>query len=341
MASNRKVVLAERPRYIIPTARCFRVEEAAEPEPGDEGVVVETHWLGMEPYLLGKVKRSAGQAPVGIGDAMEGPAVGRVIASNDSRFQEGDRVTGQWHWADRAQARAHYVRKLPDGLAQESHALGALGYTGFGAWLSVGHLGAAQPGETVVVGAATGGLGQMVGQMAKIRGYRAIGVAGGAAKCRIATEQLGFERCLDRHANRNLDGELSEACGKGVDVYVDVVGGRLFHTIWPLLNLKARVIIAGLMSVYAMQGRPEPIDRSMAMLSDINVKRITVSGLVVFDHMTTLYSAFKQEMLAWLQSGQVKPMEHVTEGLENAPDALQAVFEGRNLGKALVKVAID
>ena len=339
MAGNRRVVLAERPRYIIPTARCFRMEEAAEPEPGEGGIVVETRWLGMEPYLLGKVKRSSGQAPVGRGEAMEGPGVGRVIASRDSRYAEGDLVTGLWPWADRAQTTAHYVRKLPDGLARDSHALGALGYTGFGAWLSVGPLGAARAGETVVVGAATGGLGQMVGQMAALRGYRAVGIAGGAAKCQIATERLGFEVCLDRHSNRNLDAELAEACKDGIDVYVEVVGGRLFHTLWPLLNLRARVVVAGLMSVYAMQGRPEPIDRSMAMLSDINVKRIQVMGLVVFDHMATLYSAFKQEMLGWLQSGQIQPMEHVSQGLESAPEALQAVFEGRNLGKSVVQVS--
>lgn len=338
MASNRQIVLAERPRYVIPTSRCFRLQDAPEPEVGDKGIVVETQWLGMEPYLLGKVKRAQGPAPIGLGEPMEGPGVGRVTASTDPRFAEGDLVTGMWQWADRARTTAHYVRKVPDSLQQKSHALGALGYTGFGAWLSVGELGAAQAGETVVVGAATGGLGQMIGQMAKIRGYRAVGLAGGGAKCEVATRDLGFDHCIDRHGNRHLEGQLREACQQGVDVYVDVVGGRLFHTVWQMLNRKARVVVAGLMSVYAMQGRPEAIDHSMSMLSDINTKRISVVGMVVFDHMSTLYSSFKQEMLGWLGSGQVKPLEHISNGLESAPEALQSVFEGRKLGKSVVQV---
>lgn len=338
MDATRRVVLHERPRYVIPTARCFRVVESPAPEPGEGDILIRTQWLGIEPYLLGKVKRASGQAPVRLGDPMEGPAVGQVLASRHPDFAEGDRVTGLWAWSERALSDAHHIRKLPGELRHSSHALGALGYTGFGAWLSVGDLGAARPGDTVVVGAATGGLGQMVGQMAAIRGYRAVGIAGGPEKCRIASERFGFETCIDRHHNPDFAAQLAAACPNGIDVYVEVIGGRLFHTVWPLLNRGARVVVAGLMAEYSLDGHAETADRSMQMLSDINLKRIRLLGLVVFDHMSTRYSAFKKDMLDWLANDRIRPMEYVVEGLENAPDALQGVFEGRNLGKSVVHV---
>ncbi len=336
MQENQTVVLVERPRFFIPTAKCFRVEEGPVPVLKSGEIQIRTHWLGMEPYLLGKVKRR-GKAPIPLGGAMEGPAVGVVAASEHSEYAPGDRVTGLWSWAKLAVALSPYIRKLPAMLEQESYALGALGYTGFGAWLATGYLGRAGPGDTVVIGAASGGMGQMVGQMAKLRGYRAVGIAGTAEKCALATDRFGFDQCLNRHS-RTLSEELRQACPNGIDLYIEVVGGHVFEAAWALLNLNARVVSAGLMAVYSGRESSNGPDRSMMMLNDINLKRLQVRGMVVLDYMTTHYSQFKKEMLAWLAGGQIKPFEYVVEGLENAPSALQCIFEGKNLGKTVVKV---
>lgn len=338
MDSNRRIVLAERPRYIIPTANCFRLEKAEMPAPADGEVLIRTQWLGMEPYLLGKVKRSSGQAPVQLGDVMVGPAVGRIEVSRHSEYAPGDLVTGLWGWAEHAISDRNHIRKLPADLRHSSHMIGALGYSGFGAWLAVNELGAAQPGETVVIGAATGGMGQIVGQLAKLRGYRAVGIAGGVEKCQLAVERFGFEACVDRRS-RTFAEDLKSACGKGIDVYVETIGGKAFNAALPLLNLRARVVVAGLMSLYAAQALPDGPDRTMILLNDVNLKRLQIKGLVVFDYMKTHFSEFKREMLGWLESGQIKPLENIVDGLEHAPDALQSVFEGRNLGKTVVRVA--
>jgi NADPH-dependent curcumin reductase len=338
MQTHRRIVLAERPRYITPTANCFRLETSPVPDLRDGEVLLKTHWLGMEPYLLGKVKRASGPAPVQLGQTMVGPAVGEVELSRHADYRAGDRVTGLWGWEEHAITQPRYIRKLPSELTRPSHALGALGYSGFGAWLALTDLAAAEPGETVVVGAATGGMGQMVGQIARLRGLRAVGIAGGVEKCRLAEDRFGFDACVDRHSRHFAD-ELRSACGRGVDVYVETLGGKAFDAVLPLMNLRGRMIIAGLMALYAAQGLPDGPDRTMLLLNEINLRRLQVKGLVVFDHMKTRYSEFKREMLGWLASGEVTPLESVFEGLEHAPQALQWVFEGRNLGKTVVHVA--
>lgn len=339
MQSNRRIVLEERPRYIIPTANCFRMEDCAIAQPGVGELLVKTQWLGMEPYLLGKVKRASAQAnPIKLGEPMVGPAVGRVETSNHPDYAPGDLVYGLWSWQDFALTSGAYVRRIPADLPSPSMALGALGYSGFGAYLSLLELGAAKPGETVVIGAASGGMGQILGQIARLKGIRAVGVAGGPEKCRLAVERFGFAACIDRR-ERRIPEQLKAACPKGIDVYVETVGGWLFEGALPLLNLRARVVVCGLMSMYAAAGLPDGPDRTMLLLNEINLKRLEVKGLVVFDHMKQRYSDFKREMIGWLNSGQVKPLEWVVEGLEHAPGALQSVFEGKNRGKTVVKVA--
>lgn len=337
MDTNRSIVLAERPRYVIPTANCFRLERGPAPSPADGQVLLRTQWLGMEPYLLGKVKRASGQAPVKLGEVMVGPAVGRVEASKHPEYGPGDVVTGLWGWQDHALSDSAYIRKVPADLGQTSYMVGALGYSGFGAWISINDLAAVQPGETVVIGAASGGMGQIVGQMARLKGYRAVGIAGGPEKCRIAVERFGFDVCVDRHA-RDLAEQLRAACGKGIDVYIETTGGEVFDAVQPRLNLRARIVVAGLMSMYAASALPDGPDRTMLLLNEINLKRLQVKGLVVFDHMKARYSDFKKEMVGWINSGQIRPMEYVVEGLEHAPDALQSMFEGKNRGKTVVHV---
>lgn len=269
---------------------------------------------------------------------MVGPAVGRVERSLHPDYAVGDQVYGLWSWQDHAVTGPAPIRKLPANLERASYALGILGYSGFCAYIALLHLGAAQAGETVVVGAATGGLGQMVGQIARIKGIRAVGVAGSAEKCRIAVERLGFDVCLDRH-DRRLAEALTSACGKGVDVYIETVGGPVRDATLPLMNLRGRIVVCGLMSSYSGVGKDERPDQMAQLFNDINLKRLELRGMVVFDHMKTRYSDFKREVFDWLGSGQIRPLEYIVEGLEKAPVALQGVFEGRNLGKTLVHVS--
>lgn len=338
MLSNRRIVLAERPRYVIPTANCFKLDHAPIPEPRDGELLIRTQWLGMEPYLLSKVKRASNQAePIALGDPMVGPAVGRVEHSRHADYATGDLVYGLWKWQDHAVSGPGPIRKVPPDIQRPSFALGVLGYSGFGAYLALLHLAAAQPGETVVVGAATGGLGQCVGQIARLKGIRAVGVAGSAEKCRVAVERLGFDACVDHHDQRFSE-SLKSACGKGVDVYIETVGGRVFDAVMPLMNLHGRIVVCGLMSNYSAASLPGGPDRTTLLLNEINLKRLEIRGLVVFDHMKARYSEFKREMIGWLASGEVRPLEHIVQGLEHAPDALQSVFEGRNFGKTLVHV---
>lgn len=339
MGSNRRIVLAERPRYGFPTAQSFKLAQTDLSDPAAGEVLVRTQWIGIEPYLLGKVRRASGQAAVQLGDAMEGPAVGVVEVSRHPDFAPGDAVTGLWAWQERAVVDPRYIRKLPAELKRTSHALGALGYSGFGAYLAVTQLGRAESGQTVVIGAASGGMGQIVGQLSRIKGYRAVGIAGSEAKCRLATERFGFEACLDRHLRGALSTELQRVCPDGIDVYVETIGGRVFENVLPHLRLRGRIVVAGLMALYSATALPDGPDRTQVLLSDINTKRLQIFGLVVFDYMKTHYSEFKREMLGWLESGQIQPLEHVFEGLEQAPDALQAMFEGKNLGKTIVRVS--
>lgn len=339
MDTNRRIVLAERPRYIFPTANCFKLKTGPIPEPGEGEILLRTLWLSMDPYLLGKVKRASNQAePIPLGEVMVGPTVARVEKSNHPDYQPGDLVSGFWGWQDYAISDGVRIHKLPAGLKHPAHALTVLGYSGFGAYVALLDLGAAKPGDTVVIGAATGGMGQIVGQIAKLKGIRAIGVAGGAEKCQMAVEQFGFAACLDRRA-KNLPEQMRGATPNGVDVYIETVGGKVFDSVLPRLNLHARVIVCGLMEMYSAASLPSGVDRSMLLLNEILIRRLEVKGLSVFDHMRRLFPTYRKEMIDWINNGQIKPVEDVIEGLEKAPEALQGVFEGRNRGKSLVHVA--
>jgi NADPH-dependent curcumin reductase CurA len=339
MQTNRCIILDERPRYIIPTANCFRLDKAPVPEPRSGEILVRTLWLGMEPYLLGKVKRASAEAePVALGAPMVGPAVGRVERAAGGEYRPGDIVYGLWAWQDYAITPAVRTRKVPDDLRRPSYHLGALGYSGFGAYLAINDLGATKAGDTVLIGTATGGLGQIAGQLARLKGARAVGIAGGAQKCAIAVERFGYDACVD-HDAKDFNARLKSACGRGVDVYLETIGGHVLDGVVPLFNLHARMIVCGLMSLYSSGSLPDGPDRTMVLLNQAIIKRLEIRGLSVFDHLKRRYNDFKREMVGWIDSGDVKPYEDVVEGLENAPRALQDLFEGKNQGKSVVKVS--
>ncbi len=343
MTSNRRIILAERPRYIVPTSNCFRMDSAPMPELTDDGqVLLRTQWLAMESTLYSRVQRVAAvqREPIKLRDAMVGSAVGRVEASNHPRHKVGDLVSGMWGWQDYAVVQGHRLRNLDFGPQKPSYALGAFGLSGFAAYIALDTLAPPVEGETVVVGTALGSLGHIAGQIAKIMGCRAVGIAGSAEKCQLAVQTLGFDACVNREA-KDFPQQLKAACPRGVDVYVETLGGKSLDAVVPLLNLHSRIAACGHMAVAGfgeskLKGRYQDTTN---FITEMISRRITMRGLVASDHVAGRVKAFDNRMKDWIAASQVRPMEDIVVGLEKAPDAFQGVFEGRNRGTRVVEVA--
>jgi NADPH-dependent curcumin reductase CurA len=275
--------------------------------------------------------------PVPLGGVMVGGTVSRVVASRHPGFKDGELVLANAGWQDYALSDGSDLLALGD-VAQPSHALGGLGMPGFTAYVGLLDIGQPKPGETVVVAAATGAVGAVVGQLAKLKGARVVGIAGGADKCRHAVEVLGFDACLDRHAP-DLAARLAEACPQGIDVYFENVGGEVFDAVLPLLNLHARVPVCGFISHYNDAAPPTGPDRLPGLVAALLSKRIRMQGFIILDHYGERFDAFRREMSAWLDSGRITLREDIVDGLEQAPAALARLLKGGNFGKTVVKVA--
>lgn len=343
MGTNRRVILAERPRYIMPTASCFRMDTGPMPADPEEGEVrVRTLWLAMESTLYAKVQRitTLQRDPVRLKDPMVGSAIGRVEASRHPRFMPGDHVSGFWNWQDYAVCQGERLRNLDFGPQKLSYALGAFGLAGFGAYIAVDTLARPTEGETVVVGTALGSLGHLAGQIAGIYGGRVVGIAGSAEKCQLAVEKCGFAVCVNRDA-KDFEAQLHAACPQGVGVYIETLGGRALDAVMPLLNLNARIAAVGQAATPHM-GEDVHVGRcqnTMTFMQEVIARRLSIRGLITQDHVKGRVKEFDTRMKAWIDEGRVRPMEDIVVGLENAPDAFQGVFEGRNRGTRLVKVA--
>ncbi|WP_434044264.1 MULTISPECIES: NADP-dependent oxidoreductase [Sorangium] len=334
---NRRIVLAARPRG-LPTPQDFRLDEAAVPTPGDGQVLLRTLYLSLDPYMRQVMDEiPPAYAPsVRLGEPMVGGTVNRVVASRHPRFRAGDLVLGNAGWQDHALSDGQDLVQLGE-MARPSLALGVLGMPGFTAHVGLLDIGRPEPGETVVVAAATGAVGAVVGQIAKIKGARVVGVAGGADKRRHAVEELGFDVCLDRRDPR-LAERLAAACPGGIDVYFENVGGAVFDAVLPLLNLGARVPVVGLIAHYNDEAPPPGPDRLPLVMTAVLQKRIRMQGLVILDHYGDRFDAFRRDMDAWVADGRVKLREDVVDGLESAPTAFIGLLEGRNFGKLVVRV---
>lgn len=335
---NRRVVLAARPKG-APVPADFRLEEALVPEPGDGQVLVRTAYLSLDPYMRETMDEVAPiySASTPIGAPMVGQTVSRVVASKNPGFKEGDLVAALAGWQDYALSDGSDLVPLGE-LEHPSYGLGALGMPSFTAYVGLLEIGRPQPGETVVVAAATGAVGSVVGQIAKLKGARAVGIAGGPEKCRYAVEELGFDACVD-HRDPQLAQQLAAACSDGVDVYFENVGGPVFDAVLPLLNVEARIALCGFIHHYNDEAPPAGPDRLRTTLQVFHHRRILVKGLIILDYYDTHLDAFMRDMSGWLAEGKVKPREDVTDGLENAPEAFMGLLEGRNFGKAIVRVA--
>jgi hypothetical protein len=340
----RRIVLAARPEG-APTEANFRLEAGPMPQPRPGQVLVRVIWLSLDPYMRGRMDASRSYAKaVEVGETMEGGAVGEVLASNSPTLNPGDFVFGMFGWASHAVAEAKLLRKLDPRLAPISAALGALGMPGFTAWYGFNELGRPRDGETIVVSAATGAVGSMVGQLAKAKGLRTVGVAGGADKCAYATAELGFDACLD-HRAADLPAQLRAACPKGVDIYFENVGGVTLDAVISQMNVNGRIPICGMISWYNLGGlgagaAPEGGNRLPKVWRTILVQRLKVAGFIISDHWDRL-PAFLSEVGPMVAGGRVRYRESISEGLESAPGAFLSLLSGGNFGKQLVRVSAD
>ena len=340
---NRRIVLAARPVKAA-TAECFRLESRPIEELRDGELLLRTVWLSLDPYMRGRMSDAPSYAPpVDIGQVMIGETVARVARSRHPGFREGDWVLAPGGWQEYAVSRGQAVVKLPSQIVSPSHALGVLGMPGFTAFVGLLDIGKPKPGETVVVAAATGAVGSIVGQIAKIEGCRVVGVAGGVDKCAWGVEGLGLDACIDHHAE-DFASRLAAACPRGIDVYYENVGGKVFRAVLPLLNAHARIPVCGLISQYnespvpgaAAPGAPDSVP---GLMRQILVKRLTLRGFIISDGFEHRRSDFLESMSDWLRAGRIKYREDIVEGLENAPGAFLGLLAGRNFGKLVVRVS--
>jgi NADPH-dependent curcumin reductase len=329
---NRQIVLKSRPEG-VPGLDNFALTKAAIPEPGDGEVLMRTLYLSLDPYMRGRMSAVKSYAkPVEVGEPMVGGTVGRIVVSRHPGYAVGDIVLGYGGWQEYSVSNGAGLRKLEPAAAPISTALGVLGMPGMTAYVGLLEIGRPKPGETVVVAAASGAVGSIVGQIAKIKNCRAVGIAGGAEKCRYVTGTLGFDDCVD-HRAPDFSESLAAACPVGIDIYFENVGGAVQQTVWPLLNDFARVPVCGLIAQYNLTA-PMPGPDMFSVLR----KRLTLRGFIVTD-FAGKEGAFLREASEWVRTGRIKYREDIVDGLENASAAFLGLLQGKNLGKMLVRVA--
>jgi NADPH-dependent curcumin reductase CurA len=338
-ARNHQILLASRPRG-EPTPDNFKLVESDVPEPGPGQMMLRTIYLSLDPYMRGRMNAGPSYArPVEVGEVMEGRAVSEVVKSNLPQYEPGEIVVAGTGWQEYALSDGNGVQKIDPMLRPISYALGVLGMPGLTAYTGLLNIGRPQPGETLVVAAASGAVGSVVGQIAKIKGCRAIGIAGGEPKCRYVKEQLGFDACLD-HRQPGLAERLKAACPSGIDIYFENVGGAVFEAALPLLNNFARVPVCGLIAHYNATELPAGPNCVPLLIRNTLVKRLTFRGFIVWD-FAAQYPDFIRDISGWLREGRVKYREDITEGLENAPRELIGLLKGENFGKKIIRVRAD
>ena len=336
--TNRRIVLNERPKG-EPDSNTLRLETTDIPTPGPGEMLVRTCYLSLDPYMRGRMNDAKSYAePVAIGEVMTGQVVGEVVTSNLDGFTAGDYVLSGSGWQDYAISDGQQVVNMGKSPQNPSWALGILGMPGYTAYAGLLKIGEPQPGETVVVAAASGPVGATVGQIAKIKGCRTVGIAGGADKCAHVVENLGFDACID-HKDPDFAKQLRAACPDGIDVYFENVGGKVLYAVLPLLNPFARMPICGMVAWYNLVDLPEGPDMGPAILGTFLRMKVKAQGFIIFDSFPySLYHDFTRDMTKWIEEGAIKYREQMVDGLEGAPDALRQLLRGENFGKMVVNV---
>jgi NADPH-dependent curcumin reductase CurA len=337
-AAARRIVLAARPNG-APKPSDFRSEDYTAPTPGEGEVLLRTIWLSLDPYMRGRMSDGPSYAaPVPVGGTMEGGTVCEVIASNNPGFAKGDIVLAHSGWQTHAVADGKMLRKIDPALGPVQTAVGVLGMPGMTAYTGLLDIGQPKAGETVVVAAASGAVGSAVGQIAMVKGARAVGIAGGKDKCDYVKNELGFADCID-HRDADFAAKLKAACPDGIDVYFENVGGAVFEAVFPLFNNFARMPVCGLIAQYNDTENSVP-KWAGAMMRNVLTKRLNIRGFIVSDFAGRRQD-FLRDMSQWVKEGKVKYKEFVTEGLDNAPAAFMGLLKGANFGKQLVRVGPD
>lgn len=322
---NQRIVLASRPKGWV-TPENFRIEKVQMPAPGDGEVLVKNLWLSLDPYMRGRISEAKSYVKgVDIGEVMVGQTVGEVIDSKNKNFKIGDHVLTQTGW--QLYGVTKEATKVDASRAPLSYYLGLLGMPGMTAYFGLKDIGQPKPGETVVVSAASGAVGSVVGQLAKLWGCRAIGIAGGREKCDYVTRELGFDACID-YKSANLRDEL-----KDVDVYFDNVGGEMLDIVLTRMKLFGRIVVCGMIADY---NATEPY--RLKNLRAVLVNRLKLQGMIVFDWKERYGEALKA-LGGYYAAGKLKTRESIVEGLANAPQGLVSLLRGGNFGKQLVKLA--
>jgi len=335
---NQRIVLASRPKG-APTPENFRLEREALPDLEEGQVLLRTLYLSLDPYMRGRMSDAPSYAePVQINDVMTGGAVSRVEQSRNVHFKPGDLVVGMTGWQTHSICDGTQVVSVPKDLPSPSMAVGVLGMPGMTAYMGLMDIGKPKAGETLVVAAASGAVGSVVGQVAKLKGLRVVGIAGGAKKCRYVVDELGFDACID-HKSEHFADELAKACGNGIDIYFELVGGKVFDAVLPLLNTRARIPLCGLIAQYNAQSLPEGTDHLPLLMRTLLTKRARIQGFIVFEEYGDRHAEFLAAMVPLVTEGKIKFREDIAEGLEQAPEAFIGLLEGRNFGKLVVRVA--
>lgn len=336
--ANRRIVLAERP-VGIPDENTLRLETVTVPEVEDGQLLIRTVYLSIDPYMRGRMNDAKSYAtPVKIDEVMTGQVVGEVVESRLSGFKEGDYVLADSGWQDYKLSDGSGLLNLGREPARASWSLGILGMPGYTAYAGLLKIGEPKAGETVVVAAASGPVGATVGQIAKIKGCRVVGIAGGPDKCRHVVEQLGFDACIN-HQDEQFADQLKQACPDGIDVYFENVGGKVLYAVLPLLNPFARVPVCGVVGWYNLKALPEGRDLGPVIMGTILRMKVKVQGFIIFDSFPeSTYNEFVNDMSTWLEENKVQYKEQIVDGLENAPSALNDVLLGNSFGKVVIKV---
>jgi NADPH-dependent curcumin reductase CurA len=329
---NKQVLLASRPQGAVTEAN-FRFVEVPVGKPGPGEVLVRNEWLSLDPYMRGRMSDAKSYAKSAeIGEVMVGQTVGEVIESHDPTFKPGDKVLTPLGWQLYGIASAKDLTKIDAKRAPASYYLGILGMPGITAWFGLLEIGQPKPANTVVISAASGAVGSIVGQLARIKGCRVVGIAGGKTKCDYVVNELGFDACIDYKAG-NLLADLREHCPSGVDVDFENVGGVILDTVLRVMNLFSRVVVCGLIAEYSST---EPY--GYKMLRSVLVNRIKMQGMIFLDWKDR-YGEALEGLSGYLAEGRLKYRESIVEGIDNAPKGLIALLKGENFGKQLVKLA--
>lgn len=330
---NTRIVLASRPAGDVRSDN-FRLETTAAAQPKDGEILVRVIYLSLDPYMRPRMTETKSYTPAfEIGSALTGGAVGQVVESRNPKFAPGDVVMGMFGWETLSAVDGRGVRKLDPAAAPLTYHLGVLGMPGFTAYHGMLRIGQPKPGETVFVSAATGAVGSLAGQLARMKGARVVGCAGSDDKCGYAIRELGYDACFNHNKTSDYDAALAEHCPNGIDVDFENVGGDIFHAVFRKMNNFGRVVMCGAISEYN-DTTPKPGPEKMFSIIQ---RRLKIEGFIISDHMQSM-GDFVRDVAGWIQQGKVRYRETVVDGLEKAPQAFMGLLKGENFGKLIVKV---